>query len=64
MLCVYSCEQKQEDRQCTYNLTLRRLRELLLSWNSSKYYLLVCVCVRARMWVPGARGRVPAHTCI
>jgi hypothetical protein len=37
-----------------YNLTLRRVRELLLLWKSSKYYLLVCVCACVRSY--GYRG--------
>ena len=43
------------NRQCTYNVTLRRVRESLLQWKSNKYYILdcVCACVRACMWVPG-----------
>jgi hypothetical protein len=28
-------------------ITLRRVRETLLPWKSNKYYLLVCVCMRA-----------------
>jgi hypothetical protein len=35
-------------RQCTCNVTLRRVRKSLLPWKSNKYYLLICVCVRAR----------------
>ena len=41
-----------QDRQCTYNVTLRRVRELLLPWKSNEYYIFVCVCV----WVPGRLG--------
>ena len=42
-------------RQCTYNATVRRVCESLLPWNSNKYYIFVCVCVRARACVcPGA----------
>ena len=37
----------QQDRQCTYNVTLRCVRESLLPWKDNEYYLLVCVCVRA-----------------
>ena len=39
---------------------MRRVRESLLPWKSSKRYFLVCVCgcesVRACMWVPGCVG--------
>ena len=46
-------------RQCTYNVTLRRVRESLLQLIGNKYYLLICVCMQACacqrecMWVPG-----------
>jgi hypothetical protein len=35
-------------KQVTFNVTLRRVRELLLSWKSNKCYTLMSVCVRAR----------------
>jgi hypothetical protein len=38
------CNQKQ-DRQCTYNVTLRCTLELLLPWKSNKYYVFVWVCL-------------------
>ena len=38
----------QQDRQCTYNVTLRRVSELLLPWKSFKCYIFFCVCARAR----------------
>ena len=37
----------KQDRQCMYNVTLRRVREPLLMWKSNKYFLLLSVCVRA-----------------
>jgi hypothetical protein len=37
-----------QDRQCTCNVTMRSARESLLPWKSNKYYMCVCVCVRAR----------------
>ena len=40
---------EQQDRQCTYNVTLRRFRESLLPWKSNKYYILMCACVLARL---------------
>jgi hypothetical protein len=43
----------KQDRQCTYNATLKRVRESMLQWKSNKYCLLVCVCVRVRLY-PGA----------
>jgi hypothetical protein len=33
-----------QGRQCTYNVTVRRVRWLLLPWKSNKYYI-VWVCV-------------------
>jgi hypothetical protein len=48
---------KEQQRQCTYNVTLRRVRELLLPWRSNKYYIFVCVCVDVRTCVRvGARA--------
>jgi hypothetical protein len=44
-------------RQCTYNITLRRIREILLPWESNKYYICVqggaraCVCRSACLQV-------------
>ena len=49
-------------RQCTYNVILRRVRELLLPCKSNKYYIFVCVCVcvcarsPANVHVPGRMG--------
>ena len=37
----------EQDRQCTYNVTLRCFCESLFPWKSNKYYIFVCVCVRA-----------------
>jgi hypothetical protein len=33
-----------QDRQCTYNVTLRRVRESLLQWNSKTYSIFCCMC--------------------
>ena len=44
--------QTQQDRQCTYNVTLRRASESLLPWKSNKYYIF-CLCMRACLWVTG-----------
>jgi hypothetical protein len=56
----------KQDRQCVYNVTLRRVHEPLLMWKSNKYFLLLSVCVRACvrvcvraracMWVLGRAG--------
>jgi hypothetical protein len=60
---VQSYYVKQEE-ESTYNVTLRRDRVVFLSWKSNKYYLLVCVCVRACMWVPGSVGVcLRIHAC-
>jgi hypothetical protein len=37
----------KQERQFMYNVTLRRIRELLLPWKSNTDYLLVRVSVRA-----------------
>jgi hypothetical protein len=52
----------KQDRQCTYNVTLRRVCKSLLPWESRKYYIFVCVCVRV---CPGAWACVCArmHAC-
>jgi hypothetical protein len=42
-----------QDRQCTYNVTLRRVRELLLPWKSNEYYIFVCVCVYIYIYIQG-----------
>ena len=42
-----------QDRQCTYNVTMRRVCETLLQWKSKKYYIFLCVCVCG--WVGGCR---------
>jgi hypothetical protein len=39
--------QARQEGKYTYNVTLRRVCESLCPWKSNKYYLLVCVCVRA-----------------
>ena len=59
---IITCFMSQQDGQCTYNVTLRRVRESLLPWKSNKYYMLVCWCMRARACVRacGYRG---AWTC-
>jgi hypothetical protein len=47
------------ERQCTYNVTFRRVRESLLPWKSMKcYFWSVCawLSVRACMSVPGQVG--------
>jgi hypothetical protein len=47
----------KQDRQYTYNVTLKRVRESLLLWKSNKYYiffsvrLCACVCASGRVGV-------------
>ena len=36
---------QEQDRQCTYNVTMRRVRKSLLPWKSNKYDIFLCVCV-------------------
>jgi hypothetical protein len=52
-----------QDKQCTYNVTLRRVHESLLPWKSNTYCIFVCVCVHVRVGVQ-ARGRVHARACV
>jgi hypothetical protein len=52
-------ERKKPERQCKYNVTMRRVRESLLPYKSNKYYLLVCACVRVGT---RARGRMLDRT--
>jgi hypothetical protein len=35
----------ERQKQCTYNVTLRRIHELLLPWKTNNYYIFVCMCV-------------------
>jgi hypothetical protein len=37
---------KEQDRQCTYNVKLRRNRKSLWLWKSNKYYIVVCLYAR------------------
>ena len=59
-LCLHSvsvCWFSQQDRQYTYNVTLRRVRESLLPWKAvSITYLSVCAWVRAFVRVLGRMG--------
>ena len=50
--------------QCTYNVTLRCVLELLLPWKSNKYYLLICVCVLAGILARGACACVYMHVAL
>ena len=42
---IYISEDSQTDRQRTYNVTLKFVRESLLQWKSNKYCIFVCVHV-------------------
>ena len=42
-----------QDRQCTCNVTLRRICESLLSWKSNKHCIFMCLCVRVPERVGG-----------
>jgi hypothetical protein len=44
--CTLLCQQSEDwqDRKCTYNVTLWRVVQHMLQWESSTYYIL-CVCV-------------------
>ena len=48
----------QQDRQCTCNVTLRRVVQPLLQWKSCKYYIFwVCVC---SLRYPTSNSHVPS----
>ena len=47
-----------QDRHRMYKVTLRRVRQSLLSWRRNKYYIFVCGCMRER-----ARRCLPACGC-
>ena len=46
----------KEERQCTYNIDLRRVRVSLLPWKRKKYYIFVCAFVRVCVRVPRRVG--------
>jgi hypothetical protein len=48
----------KQDTECTYNVTLRRVREILLPWKSNKYYKFLRMCALACAW---GRGHVHMH---
>ena len=52
------CISLKQDRQCTYNVTLRRLHETIVAVESNKYYIFLCVRVCAR-----ASTHIQARTC-
>ena len=37
-------KKNEQDRRCTYNVTLRCVPDSLLSWKSNEYYIFVCEC--------------------
>ena len=49
---IGGCIEKQ-DRQCTYNVTLRRFYETIVVVDSNKYSVFLCVSASAfvRVWV-------------
>jgi hypothetical protein len=52
--CHHSVKKKKA-RQCTYSVTMRRVHETTVTVKSNKYYVFLCLCVRAIQCV-----RVPA----
>jgi hypothetical protein len=45
----FSFIQKQHDSQCTYNVTLRRVRKSFVPWKGNKYYIFVYMCALTRV---------------
>ena len=59
-LCNYEEKSKiQQDRQCTCNVILRRVHETTVAVESNKFYIFLCMCVRARV---GETMRM--HACV
>jgi hypothetical protein len=58
----------QQDRQCAYNLTLRRVHVTNVAVEKQhEFHLLVCVRLRARVCVhvgTRSRGHVHARACM
>jgi hypothetical protein len=55
-----------QDSWFVYNLSFRRVRQSLLPWKSSTYYIFVCVCVRVRACIcvgVWARGFMHVRAC-
>jgi hypothetical protein len=46
--------QLQQDRLCTYNVTLRHACKSLLQWKSNKYYIFVCTYVYVALLIQHA----------
>jgi hypothetical protein len=66
--CLYCCSYcyviwLKQDTQCTYHVTLRRVRESLLQWKSNITCVCVCVCVCARARGPGTWACACACLC-
>ena len=56
---------EEQNRQCTFNVILRRVRESVLPWKAITHTRLYwCACVRARFCVGSqARERADASAC-
>jgi hypothetical protein len=54
----------EQDRQCMYNVILRRIHESMLKWKSNKYYIFVraCACVHVALLIQHATGMRPIVT--
>jgi hypothetical protein len=57
------CNKLQQDRQCAYKVTMRRVRQLLLPCKSNKHYLLVYLCMRIRACSFVNRACKPCAPC-
>ena len=63
ILRYYIILRNKQDRQCTYNVTLRGVHESTLAVESSKCFIFLWVCVSVRACTR-ARGRVHARACM
>jgi hypothetical protein len=62
--CCTCLFKSQQERQCTHNVILWRVHEILLPLKSCKSYIFLCACVCARVCVgarPCACARVVLH---
>jgi hypothetical protein len=48
-----------QDKQCTYNVTLKRVRATILQWKSNVYYI-TCVCICSLMY-PACNAHAPYY---
>jgi hypothetical protein len=58
------CISLKQEMQCTYDVTLRCLHETIVAVESNKYYIFLCVCVRACVVGTRAGEDMLMSTCV